>query len=1182
MNESEAANIDPSEKIVVKGIGGSEYSLGVTFQDIMLPDVTIRQKFHVLPNKCQMPNGRILGMDFIDATGAIIDVPRRELRVSVGGGHKLSLRREPQGANSINICEVISKANVTVPARTQVRCKIPIATKEREVIVLPQELPDGIFMAGSWSVVKDGTVDVSLVNTSENDAHITEMFIDTRPAKAYKPIKTADTDKKAKHRWEVLKGLLDTKGLTRDEEDMVHKLCEKFADVFYLPGDKLTTTKIAKQSIHLKPDTTPQYVKPFRNPYHQKKLVLEHVEKMRKDEIIEPSVSAWNAPLLIVPKKGVDEHGERQYRVVIDYRKLNTTIQMDRYPLPNISELIDQLGSARVFTCIDLSQGYYQVELEAESRPCTAFITPDGKHYQMKRLPMGLNISPSAFSRIMALALAGMTGFNCLVYLDDLIIFSRDKSQHLKDLTNVFSRLREVNLKVHPRKSHFFQKMVMFLGFKISEKGVQVDPEKCEKVRDWPQPRTKKELQSFLGLANFYRHFVRNFADIAHPLTQLLKKRVEFVWTKECDEAFEAIKRALCSTDVLAFPDFEKEFLVHTDASKYALGAVLSNYNLKPVHFASRTMKPAEVNYSTIEKELLAVVFALKTFRPYLLGKHFTLNTDHAPLVWLFGMNNPASRLTKFRLELEQFHFTVVHVPGKDNVVADALSRRLTSQDLIEMHKQVESQAQQYVIFATTRAQAAMTALGPGALEVPKAPCEATLVKFRKGTGRGKVVTLTESELMVPEVFEIEWLEAELNKLHTQLKNRKIAILMDNKDNTKALLRIIGQMKIKTYAIPKPRYVKERQERQELLKSAHDALTGGHGGVNRTYKNLSRKVYWPSMEKDVREYVNGCVKCKQMKKTPQPPVHMVITDTMSRPMERILLDLVGPIQGGSMQYILTIQDNFSKFLVTVPLRTKESKEVAKAFVEKWVLLFGTPDGILTDQGKEFMQTFAETCELLGIEAKSSTAYHHQTIGSLENAHKTLGNYLRIFAEGNAQWVTLLPIFQFAYNNSVHGATGYAPMEIVFTFPTMLPPELRENTAELQWPKHYEGYVEKLRASLKIVHEDVIKNLLKSKLNNMANDTRKPEKVIKVGDQVMVTRGNRKKLDPVRDGPLRVNAVTWPNVTLENGKTVHADRVLPIATTNALWVAIDGRRTHKMCWKAEPPENLPHYTYKTSD
>ena len=309
----------------------------------------------------------------------------------------------------------------------------------------------------------------------------------------------------------------------------------------------------------------------------------------------------------------------------------------------------------------------------------------------MTRMPMGLSSSPLAFSRIMTMAMTGLRGIICLVYLDDLVVFSKTEREHANHLAQVFERLRETNLKIHPEKSHFFQRSIIFLGYQISPDGIKVDPAKAEKIQNWPTPKTTKEIQRFYGLANFYRRFIPDFAKMALPLSELLKKRKAPVWTDTCQQAFENLKARLCSPEVLAFPNFDGTFVVHTDASHLALGAVLSNADGRPVHFASRVLDMAEVNYSVIEKELLAIVFATKTFRPYLLGKPFVLRTDHAPLKWLFGLTDPSSRLTKFRLSLEPFQFTVEHIPGKENAATDALSRRITSEELKTMQRDLEN-----------------------------------------------------------------------------------------------------------------------------------------------------------------------------------------------------------------------------------------------------------------------------------------------------------------------------------------------------------------------------------------------------------------------------------------------------------------------------------------------------------
>lgn len=701
VNEKHAGRIDRTETINIQGIGGQQRTEGTTILEFQTGNSRIQHKFYILADSNKLPNGMLIELDFLDTYKAVIDLEAGLMTIrihSAKGCITETLKLEKMGKTP--------KKQVMIAGRTSQMVKIQVPGEDPEVVILPEILENGVFLAGALSKVTNGHAYTQVLNTNKDDRVYDEIVPRLHYANGYN-VKDEEDDKdreKGEDRWEQLEQLLKTDGLTETEKGTVKRICRKYADVFKLPSDRLTTTPIAQQQIHLKPGVTPTYTKPFRNPYHQRHIAIEHVEKMKEDDIIEPSISAWNSPLLIVPKKSMNKDGTRQYRVVIDYRKLNERIEMDKYPLPNIHDLLDQLGSAKIFTCMDLSQGYYQVELEEASRPCTAFITPDGKHYQMKRLPMGLNVSPSAFSRIMALALAGLTGMMCLVYLDDLVIFSKTAREHERDLEEVFHRLRKVRLQVHPEKSHFFRRTVIFLGYKISENGVETDPEKCEKIRNFPQPRTKKELQQFLGLANFYRQFVKNFAELATPLTALTRKRVKYIWSDECEKGFRELKAQLCGPRVLAFPNFDKEFVVHTDASKHSLGAVLSNADMRPVHFASRALRGAEERYSTIEKELLAVVFAMRTFRQYLLGRHFTLRTDHAPLRWLFGMNDPASRLTKFRLELEPYHFTVEHVPGKDNVVADCLSR-ISSETLKEQHRRIEAETEHYAAYVVTRAQ---------------------------------------------------------------------------------------------------------------------------------------------------------------------------------------------------------------------------------------------------------------------------------------------------------------------------------------------------------------------------------------------------------------------------------------------------------------------------------------------
>jgi RNase H-like domain found in reverse transcriptase/Reverse transcriptase (RNA-dependent DNA polymerase) len=320
----------------------------------------------------------------------------------------------------------------------------------------------------------------------------------------------------------------------------------------------------------------------------------------------------------------------------------------------------------------------------------------------MKRLPMGLKISPSAFSRMMTIALAGLNYEKCFVYLDDVIVFGRNLNQHNKNLMSVLERLRRVNLRLNPQKCQFLRKSVLYLGHKISENEILPDPEKIKVVKSYPTPTNADETRRFVAFANYYRKFIQNFSLIAQPLNKLSRKNVEFFWSQECNSAFEELKEKLASPQVLDYPDFSEEntFQLTTDASKIGLGAVLANGNGRPVAFTSRVLNKQEKNYSTTEIEILAIVWALKHYRPYLYGRHFIVHTDHKPLVYLFSQIDPSSRLCKFKTALMGYDFEIKYVKGQNNVVADALSR-ITLDELVELSNQVNNSS----ILVVARAQ---------------------------------------------------------------------------------------------------------------------------------------------------------------------------------------------------------------------------------------------------------------------------------------------------------------------------------------------------------------------------------------------------------------------------------------------------------------------------------------------
>lgn len=388
--------------------------------------------------------------------------------------------------------------------------------------------------------------------------------------------------------------------------------------------------------------------------------------------VIEESQSDWSSPIVLVPKP------DGSWRFCNDFRQLNKVTKFDTYPMPRIDELIDRLGTARYMTTLDLTKGYWQIPLAESAKEKTAFVTPDGA-FQYKRMPFGLQNAPATFQRKMDKILRPHQKY-AAAYLDDVIIHSTDWVSHLPKVQAVLDSIREAGFTANPKKCTIGQEEAKYLGYTIGRGVIKPQVNKVEAIQSWPRPNSKKQVRAFLGIAGYYRRFIPHFASQAVPLTNLTKGKesVMVKWSPEAEAAFQSLKTALCSQPVLYSPDFSKDFVVQTDASDVGLGAVLSqvwNGEEHPVIYLSRKLKSHEVNYATIEKECLAVKWALDSLRYYLLGRHFDLVTDHAPLKWMAQNKETNRRINRWFLALQEFNFTVKHRPGVKMGNVDALSR---------------------------------------------------------------------------------------------------------------------------------------------------------------------------------------------------------------------------------------------------------------------------------------------------------------------------------------------------------------------------------------------------------------------------------------------------------------------------------------------------------------------------
>ncbi len=448
----------------------------------------------------------------------------------------------------------------------------------------------------------------------------------------------------------------------------VARLQKDFADVFSpRPG----RTNLIQHHIETEPGVVVRS-RPYRLPEHKKKVVQSELEAMLEKGVIEESHSDWASPIVLVPKT------DGSVRFCVDYRKVKAVSKFDAYPMPRVDELLDRLGTARFYSTLDLTKGYWQIPLSPLSKEKSAFTTPFGLH-QFITLPFGLFGAPATFQRLMDKILRPHTAY-AAAYLDDIIIYSQDWQRHMVHLREVLRALRGAGLTANPKKCAIGRVEVRYLGFHLGHGQVRPQIDKTTAIAACPRPKTKKEVRQFLGLAGYYRRFIPDYSELTSPLTDLTKKEVPDTvpWTEQCQQAFTQVKAALCGGPLLHSPDFSLPFLLQTDASDRGLGAVLTQEikgEERPVLYISRKLSKRETMYSTIEKECLAIRWAVLTLRYYLLGREFTLCSDHAPLQWLHRMKDTNARITRWYLALQPFKFKVIHRPGTQMIVADFLSR---------------------------------------------------------------------------------------------------------------------------------------------------------------------------------------------------------------------------------------------------------------------------------------------------------------------------------------------------------------------------------------------------------------------------------------------------------------------------------------------------------------------------
>lgn len=824
--------------------------------------------------------------------------------------------------------------------------------------------------------------------------------------------------------------------LNQEENRNLINLCKKFKHIFYKENEPLTFTNAVKHKIPTT-DDIPIYTKTYRYPYIHKEEVKKQIDNMLEQGIIRQSYSPWSSPVWIVPKK-IDASGKQKWRLVIDYRKLNEKTISDRYPLPNITEILDKLGRCMYFTTLDLASGFHQLEMHPKDIPKTAF-TVEGGHYEYIRMPFGLKNAPSTFQRVMDNVLKDLVGKICLVYLDDIIIFSTSLTQHINDIQAIFDRLSLSNFKVQLDKSEFLRKEIAFLGHIVSTDGIKPNPMKIEAIQKFPIPKTQKDIKSFLGLLGYYRKFIPNFAQLTKPMTSCLKKGKPVIISEDYTNTFNTCKTILMNDPILQYPDFSKPFILTTDASNVALGAILSQGTIgsdKPICYASRTLSVSEVNYSTIEKELLAIVWATKYFRPYLFGRKFIIITDHRPLTWLMSLKEPNSKLVRWRLKLEEFDYEIRYKKGKQNTNADALSR-VKIADTVHINVNETEENDNASIATIHSAEENLNDHLP-ITERPLNDFQIQIVLKRSDKTAIQLLNPFRNKLRKTIERPIYSEEEVLDIFKKFVPPNKTTAIFTDDDTFRVVQTVYSKFfsNNRTFKIVRATEfltdIQSSDEQEQLITEYHDS--NNHRGINETHWHLKRTYYFPFMQKKISEIINNCNKCEILKydRRPQKPL-LQKTETPCKPLDIIHID----IYTIAHKQILTITDKFSKFAWAYTLQAKTSICVLRSFKD-FIALFGVPKKVVCDQGVEFTASiFKDFCRQQQIE-QHITSFQQTTSNSpVERLHSTLTEIYRIIITTKKERRVginhneILKETLITYNNSIHSSTKLTPYELFF-------------------------------------------------------------------------------------------------------------------------------------------------------
>ena len=1170
INKNKDLKVDYADVPDLRVVGGGKVKpIGSVVLNVLVICRAINHKFYVVEGR-----RNIIGMDIMELLNVKMDTRRRTIKLGNGNNGKImsfNVEKEVKSKIKIRI-----KEDVTLKSRS-ITC-INVVTDDKDVSVLLLKPLQSVkeFCPRSLIKLRDGVSTLCLVNSTDRNYKLFArdiigygdtdyVYVDlvTEPDsggnhfvdKVYREANNIQVNNNNSNKptsiTEELKSKIvnkinSNKYSSKSQKQQVIDLLMAYWDIF---NDKLDKGGLVDQfpcNIKPVPYTQPIHIRRYNYSEPELKKMDTEVENLKQSEIIEDCISPWESPVVMIRKT------DGSTRFCIDFRKLNKVIEKDVYPLPNIELVLRNFNQCKYFSKIDFTSGFFQIKLDENDRKYTAFSTRRGK-FQFRVLPQGFANSSSIFQRTMNLIMSGLGWEYILVYVDDILVFSKSFEDHLVHLTNLFNKLREYKLTVKISKCEFAMKELVFLGHLIDNDGIRPDPKKTTVISKCAVPRNLGEVRTFLGVTGYYRKFIHGYSNHAKPLRDLTNG-TKWWWTETEQKAFDKLKDELCHAPVLAHVDNTQPFTLLTDSSNYAVGVILEQ-NGHPVYYYSQSLKKAEQKYGTSEKECLAMVLGIKKFRSYLYGNPFTVITDHSCLRYLFENRDHVGRLMRWSLMLQEYaaDMTIQYKEGRLHSAPDACSRHPIARseklnawfdrnDIINVDKyQDDSESENETNYVDIHQINLLKGNRSDFIDTSRdKEYDDRMIEDRNESDKHivKEKAIVEKLLNTKNINDsnddVNWDEREyidlndFGKLQAQDPNAGLVIdyhLYGKLPvvNDEVTLKLSKECILEEGQLYKIEYKNgiarqclwiPESKVEHIMEEFHGSFLGGHCGFDRTYNKINERYYFPLMYTKIKEFVQTCLECQRKKNINRKEYNALNPlKHPSYPFERMSMDLVGPLtetKNGN-KYILTVMDYFSRWPEAIAIKDAEAITVGQAYLDLVLTRYGCPRIILTDRGSQFMShMFDYINKVLLTRHRTSTPYHPQTNGVIEKFHYSLVQTMKYLTSTfENDWDDYINVSLFVFRTTRNNTIGMTPYEALYGFKASLPCDI-----SLKIPKKCEdiaGYL------------DTIKDLRKEIVRTVENAHEK-----------LLDKEDKKR------GKLRFNFVKYDTVFIKN-ETVQAGK-----------------------------------------